>query len=154
MNSLIRASLGVTIAVASLAAMPSARADYADVVAGQFEVRFEAVTSNCGDAGLALSDGTVVIEKRKPKVVAIQVAGLAVLNGSANKGGRVKATSRLGKTATDNVDLRASIAGTIGEDGAVQMVLVAEYYVDARPSCTQSWDVTGHRKVDASQAGP
>ena len=154
-NRLIRASLGVlVVAAASLAAMPSARADYADVVAGQFDVRYEVVTSNCGDAGLALTKGTLVIEKRKPKAVAIEIAGMAAMSGSANKGGRVKATAKRGQTATDGVDVRSSIAGTIGEDGTVHMVLVAEYYVDLKPSCTQAWDVTGSRQVDATQTGP
>ena len=64
----------------------------------------------------------------------------------------MKATSKLGPTSIQGLDGRFSVAGTVNEDGVLQMVLVAEYYVNKKPYCTQSWNVSGVRAGEAPKA--
>jgi hypothetical protein len=130
----------------------TAHADQADAVAGRFEVKYEAVTSNCENTGMAMQRGVFQIEKKKATTIAVDIDRIPILQGSAAKGGRVKATSKLGPTSIQGLDGRFSLAGTINEDGVLQMVLVAEYYLKAKAYCTQSWNVTGVRAGDAPKA--
>lgn len=135
----------VTLATAMLAPAV-ALADNADVVAGTFDVKYEEVTSNCTNTGMVMTRGTVAIAKRKASTVAVDIERIPVMTGSAVKGGRVKATSKLGKTSIQGLDGRFSVAGTVNGDGVMNVVFVAEYYVDGKAYCTQSWNVSGFRK--------
>jgi hypothetical protein len=152
MSELTRTLLGVTLVTAtSLVALPAARADNADAAAGTFEVKYEEVTSNCENTGMALTHGSLAIAKRKPNTVSVDISRIPLLVGSANKGGRVKATSKLGKTSIEGLDGRFSLAGTVNDDGVLQMVFVAEYYLHAKAFCTQSWNVSGVRGAAAEK---
>lgn len=124
----------------------TARADNADAVAGTFEVKYEEVTSNCQDTGMVLSRGELEIAKRKGSQVAVDIARMPIMTGTANKGGRIKAASKLGKTSIQGLDGRFSVAGTVNNDGVLNVVFVAEYYVSGKAYCTQSWNVSGFRK--------
>jgi hypothetical protein len=126
-------------------AASEARADAADNVAGRFEVKYEEVTSNCQNTGMVLVRGVIDVTKRKAATVAVDIDRMPLMVGSAAKGGRVKATSKLGSTSIQGLDGRFSAAGSINEDGVVSLVLVAEYYVKGKAYCTQSWNVTGVR---------
>jgi hypothetical protein len=130
----------------------TARADQADSVAGRFEVKYEEVTSNCENTGMTMLRGVFEIEKKKATTVAVDIERFPLMAGSAAKGGRVKATSKLGPTSIQGLDGRFSVAGTVNDDGVLQMVLVAEYYVNKKPYCTQSWNVSGVRAGDAPKA--
>lgn len=134
--------------LAVLAAGP-AHADNADAVAGRFEVKYEEVTSNCTNTGMSMTRGVFEIEKKKATSVAVDIERIPLMQGSANKGGRVKATSKLGPSSIQGLDGRFSVAGTVNEDGVLAMVLVAEYYLKGKAYCTQSWNVTGVRAGDA-----
>lgn len=136
------ALLALAMAVASAG---TARADAADSVAGRYEVKYEEVTSNCQNTGMVLMRGVFEIAKRKATTVAVDIDRIPLMVGSAAKGGRVKATSKLGPTSIQGLDGRFSVAGAINDDGVLQMVLVAEYYVKNKAYCTQSWNVTGVR---------
>lgn len=138
------AALFVSAAVLT-AGVDVARADAADVVAGRYEVKYEEVTSNCQNTGMVLMRGVVDVNKRKSATVQVDIERIPLMVGSAAKGGRVKATSKLGPTSIQGLDGRFSVAGSINADGLVSMVLVAEYYVKNRAYCTQSWNVTGVR---------
>lgn len=127
------------------AAASEARADAADKVAGRFEVKYEEVTSNCQNTGMVLVRGVLDVGKRKALTVAVDIDRIPLMVGSAAKGGRVKATSKLGPTSIQGLDGRFSVAGSINEDGVLSMVLVAEYYVKNKAYCTQSWNVSGLR---------
>ncbi|HUQ08433.1 MAG TPA: hypothetical protein VM261_38345 [Kofleriaceae bacterium] len=139
--------LGAMGAVALTAG--GARADNADAVAGRFEVKYEEVTSNCENTGMSMLRGVFEIEKKKAATVAVDIERMPLMQGSAAKGGRVKATSKLGPTSIQGLDGRFSVAGTVNDDGVLQMVLVAEYYLNKKPYCTQSWNVSGVRAGDA-----
>lgn len=123
----------------------AARADVADSVAGRYEVKYEEVTSNCQNTGMVLVRGVLELNKRKATTVAVDIDRIPLMAGSAAKGGRVKATSKLGPTSIQGLDGRFSVAGTVNDDGVLSMVLVAEYYVKNKAYCTQSWNVTGVR---------
>ena len=135
------------------AAAPMAAADHADAVSGRFDVKYEEVTSNCENTGMAMTRGTLAITKRKAQTVAVDIERIPIMTGAATKGGKVKATSKLGKTSIQGLDGRFSVAGTVNDDGVLQKVFVAEYYLQGKPYCTQSWNISGVRGAAAEKAG-
>ncbi|KAB2905518.1 MAG: hypothetical protein F9K40_06720 [Kofleriaceae bacterium] len=128
----------------------TAHADQADAVAGRYEVKYEEVTSNCTNTGMAMLRGVFQIQKKKAQTVTVDIDRMPLMTGSAAKAGRVKATSKLGPTSIQGLDGRFSVAGTVNDDGVLQMVLVAEYYLNKKPYCTQSWNVSGVRAGDTA----
>ena len=146
-TNLLMASL-VAAAVMSPAV---ASADAADSLVGRYDVTFEVVTSNCQTRGLTLDKGVMVISKKAPGV-AVELPKVATMTGKAAKAGRLKAASTVGKSSVPAYDGKFSIAGTIGDDGKVDAVFVAEFYADGKPVCTQSWSATGGRAGDAPKA--
>ncbi len=142
----------VTVALLGIALAPAvAHADNASAVAGTYDVRYEEVTSNCQNTGIVLSRGTLAIAKRKGSTVAIDIERMPIMSGTASKGGRIKAASKLGKTSIQGLDGRFSAAATVNADGVLNMVFVAEYYLTGKAFCTQSWNVSGMR-VEAKGA--
>ena len=81
-----------------------------DAVVGRFDVKYEEVTSNCQDTGMVLARGELEIAKRKGSQVTVDIARMPIMTGTANKGGRVKAASKLGKTSIQGLDGRFSVA--------------------------------------------
>lgn len=130
-----------------------ASADTADAVVGHYQVKYEEVTSNCENTGMAMIHGDLDINKKKAQTVAIDIDRLPIMVGAAAKGGRVKATSKLGKTSIQGLDGRFSMAGSVNDDGVLQMVLVAEYYLQNKAYCTQSWNVSGVRGTPETDKG-
>lgn len=150
----MKTAVALALSAAVLAAgVNVARADAADVVAGRYEVKYEEVTSNCQNTGMVLLRGVVDVNKRKAASVQVDIERIPLMVGSAAKGGRVKATSKLGPTSIQGLDGRFSVAGSINDDGLVSLVLVAEYYVKNKAYCTQSWNVTGVRAGGAETRG-
>jgi hypothetical protein len=142
----MKTAIAILLSAAVLTAgTTGARADNADSAVGRYEVKYEEVTSNCQNTGMVLLRGVVDVSKRKASTVAIDIERIPLMVGAAAKGGRVKATSKLGPTSIQGLDGRFSIAGSINDDGVVSLVLVAEYYVKNKAYCTQSWNVTGLR---------
>ena len=139
------------VAAVTVSAAGIAHADPADVVAGHYQVKYDQVTSNCENTGMALVHGDLDITKRKAQTVAIDIDRLPIMAGAAAKGGRVKTTSKLGKTSIQGLDGRFSMAGSINDDGVLQMVFVAEYYLQNKAYCTQSWNVSGVRGEKAEK---
>ncbi|MEZ4366745.1 MAG: hypothetical protein R2939_10715 [Kofleriaceae bacterium] len=78
----------------------------------------------------------------KSKNLTVDIERLPLMNGKVGKSTRVKAQSKLGRTSIQGLDGRFSVAGRV-EDGVLQLVLVAEYYLGRKPLCTQSWNVSG-----------
>lgn len=114
-------------------------------VTGTFDVRYDELTSNCENTGMVLTRGALEITRRKARAVAIDIDNTPIIVGSESKGGRIKGSSKLGKTSIQGLDGRFSIGGTVNADGVLSMVFVAEYYVQGKPYCTQSWNVAGRR---------
>jgi hypothetical protein len=144
--------VSVSLVAMALLAPAVALAD-ADAVVGRYEVTFEQVTSNCARTGMTFDKGAVVVTKRD-RGIAIDIAKVPTLSGNAAKGGRIKASSKVGKTAID-VDGKFSIAGMVDDGGALDAVFVAEFFDGGKPLCTQSWSVAGTRAAEAKpQSAP
>lgn len=113
----------------------------------RYDVTFESVTSNCTkDRELALAKGSLVV-RSTDKEIKLRLERAAVLVpelvGSQRRGGKIKADA----TATDAKGRRQRItaSGRV-EDGAIQLLFIAELYDDKGNSlCSQSWNVTGKR---------
>lgn len=154
----MRTNLLMAFVVAATVLSPAlASADAADSLVGRYEVTFEVVTSNCQGTGLALDKSALVVSKKAPGV-AVELPKVATMTGKAAKAGRLKAASPVGKSSVPSLDGKFSIAGTIGDDGKLDAVFVAEFYADGKPVCTQSWSATGSRaaepKATAAPAAP
>lgn len=143
----------VALSLLALALAPAvAHADNAEAVSGTFDVKYEEVTSNCQNTGVVLSRGALAIEKRKGSSIAVDIERMPIMTGTASKGGRIKAASKLGKTSIQGLDGRFSTAGTVNADGVLNVVFVAEYYLQGKAFCTQSWNVSGVRKDEKPTA--
>ena len=59
---------------------------------------------------------------------------------------RLRASSKQGPTTIAGLDGQFSLAGRV-EAGAVQFVLVAEYFANKKPLCQQSWNVSGVKRA-------
>jgi hypothetical protein len=110
----------------------NAHADNADAVAGRFEVKYVAATSNCESIVMSLQHNAFEIKKMTANTVAVAIDRIPVMQGSANTGGRVTATSKLGPTAIQGIDGRFAVTGMVGGDGVLQMLLAAEYYKNGK----------------------
>ena len=139
------------VAVAVIAAGSSSAAAQPAKVVGRYDVKYEAVTSNCDNTGMALARGKITIGKRRSGIE-VDIERIPLMVGTASKTGRIKATSKLGPTSIQGLDGKFSVAGTINSDGVMQVVFVAEYYLKNKPYCTQSWNVAGLRAVDEPEA--
>ena len=142
--------LKVFLVVATIASPAVAVADAADTLVGRYDVAFEQVTSNCQSAGLTLAKDTVTVTKRAPGI-AVELPRVTVMTGTAAKAGRLKASSKLGKSALSALDGKFSIVGTIDDTGKLDAVFVAEFFADGKPNCTQSWSATGTRLADGGR---
>ena len=139
----------LALAAAALAAAP-AHADKGDkgdaksAVAGTYDVKYDEVSNNCTNVGMTFTRGTLVIENKKTLSVNIDLVPIMV--GSEPKAGKLKAQSKLGPSVIQGLDGKFSVAGRV-DDGVLQFVFVAEYYVKGKPLCTQSWNVSGVRQA-------
>lgn len=140
------------LVLAALLAPSAALADndHSSAVAGTFDVKYEEVTSNCQNTGIVLNRGTIDISKKRANGLQIDIERMPLMTGTASKGGRLKAASKLGKTSIQGLDGKFSTAGTVNPDGVLTVVFVAEYYLNGKAYCTQSWNVTGTRAAAPS----
>ncbi len=115
----------------------------ADVVGG-YDVRYEEVSSNCDTTSIALARGVLDITKKKSQIV-VDIQRFPLMYGTPSRGGKVRATSKVASSSIDGVDGKFSVAGRVDE-GVIQLVFVAEYYVSGKPLCSQTWNVSGAKK--------
>jgi hypothetical protein len=145
----MRTTLVTAFLVATLAA-PAARADRggkgeqkdAAGIGGIYDVKYDEVSNNCTQTGMSFTRGTLTIETKKEITVRIDL--VPTMTGSEPRAGKLKATSKIGPSVIQGLDGRFSVAGRV-DDGVLQFVFVAEYYVKGKPLCTQSWNVSGVR---------
>jgi len=136
------------LAVLTLGLASPALADKGDGgLVGTYDVKYEEVANNCtvANTGIALGRGTLKVGK-KSKNITVDIQRFEVMSGSQAKGGKLRATSRIGMSPIDGTTAKASVAGRI-EEGLIQLVFVVEYYVDKKPLCTQSWNVNGVKQT-------
>lgn len=121
-----------------------ARAD--DNVLGTYDVKYEEVANNCTDVGMTLGRGVLEIEQKKgTSALAVDIERIPLMAGGPAKGGKLKATSKIGPTSIAGLDGKFSVAGR-SQDGMLQLVFVAEYFVKGKALCSQSWNIAGVRK--------
>ncbi|MCA9675433.1 MAG: hypothetical protein H6709_15250 [Kofleriaceae bacterium] len=141
--------LAVFTTVAVLAGASEARADKGDDVIGSYEVRYEEVSSNCSTTSIAMARGQLDISKKKSQLV-VDIQRFPLMYGSFGKSGKVRASSKIAPSSIQGVDGKFSVAGRVDE-GLIQLVFVAEYYVKGKPMCSQTWNVTGKRQEGAAR---
>lgn len=146
-NVTMRTTLGTIVLAGLVLAAAPARADTV-AVAGRYDVKFEEVSTNCTTQQLQYKPMTMDVKTRGNGVV-IDLDLTPLMTGSQQKTGKLSAKSKPGNTMIDGMSGVFSVAGHVGADGAITLVMVAEYS-DAKankPLCTQSWNVTGMRST-------
>lgn len=136
-------ALSILLAGTTLASAQKDKGKGGDV-AGTYDVRYEEVSSNCTQTSIALARGTLDVEVKKKQLV-VDIERFPIMVGSPGRGGKIRATSKLGRSSIEGVDGKFSVAGRVDE-GLIQLVFVAEYYVKGKPLCSQTWNVTGQKK--------
>lgn len=115
-----------------------------DDVLGGYDVRYEEVSSNCDTTSIALARGSLDITKKKSQLV-VDIQRFPLMYGAFGRGGKVRATSKIAPSSIQGVDGKFSVAGRVDE-GVIQLVFVAEYYVSGKPLCSQTWNVSGAKQ--------
>jgi len=139
----------VAVVVALLASSPAlaqrrGAGGKSEDVTGTYDVRYEEVSSNCSTTSIALARGVLDIT-RKGKQLVVDIERFPLMYGPGAKAGKVRAASKIAKSSIDGVDGKFSVAGKV-EEGLIQLVFVAEYYVSGKPMCSQTWNVSGQKK--------
>ena len=150
----MRTILGMAVlAGLVLAVAPSrARADGAITAPGAYDVKFEEVSTNCTTQQLQYKPMVLEV-KAKGAGIVVDLDLTPLMVGSAQKSGKLSAKSKPGNTMIDGMSGVFSVAGRVSAEGAITLVMVAEYS-DAKankPLCTQSWNVTGTRSTGTSK---
>lgn len=114
-------------------------------MAGKYTASFMEVSNNCSGIGMSLREATVELFQSNERSVQVTVPAVPIMRGVASQAGKFKADAKRGKTATDGVDGRFSVAGRVDEKG-IQFLFIAEYYRGTKPICTQSWNASGPRQ--------
>lgn len=147
----VRRSLPLVV-LCALAVSGSATADKDTGIVGTYDVKYEEVANNCtvANTGIALGRGTLKVGK-KAKNITVDIQRFEVMAGSQAKGGKLRASSKIGMSPIDGTTAKASVAGRV-EEGLIQLVFVVEFYVDKKPLCTQTWNVNGVKQTGDAAA--
>jgi len=114
-------------------------------VSGTYDVKFEDVSTNCTTQKLTYKPQPISV-KVKGNQVTVDIDLTPVMTGVPQKSGKVSVKSKVGNTMISGMKGVFSIAGKIGNDGTLQVVMVGEYSNEqGKALCTQSWNVTGTR---------
>ena len=138
----------VAIVVVLVALTATARAE--DVV-GSYDAKFDQLANNCEHAQ-TLSHTTVRLDVKKTSLT-VNIETIPQMVGAAEKSGKVTAKSKLGPSIIQGIDATYRVAGRIADGGMLQLVLIAEYSIKGKATCTQSWNIAGLRQ-DKSAAKP
>lgn len=137
--------LGSAVVMGLAVAASPALAD--DSLAGQYDVKFEPVSTNCTSPLNYPQHGTLKIDV-KGADLQIDIERTPLMVGKAAKTGKVSVKSpKPGHTMIEGMDGVFSIAGRISTEGMVSLVMVGEYTHNGAPLCTQSWNLSGLRKT-------
>jgi hypothetical protein len=146
----MRAPLLSTITLGLLASTSTLAAAEDDVVGG-YDVKFEEVANNCTGVGMTLTRGGLNIEVRKGQLT-VDIERIPLMAGAPAKGGKLRATSKLGPTSITGLDGKFSLAGRV-QEGMLNLVFVAEYFVNRQARCSQSWKIAGVKR-EADKPAP
>lgn len=114
-------------------------------VAGTYNVTYEDLANNCTQVSFTMTKGTLSISKKTASDrVTVRIPTLPSMKGKSTDG-TFRAKVKRGPTSIDGVEGKFSATGKV-INGSLEMVLMAELYMDRKPLCTQSWNVKGTRK--------
>lgn len=117
----------------------------AEDVAGVYDVKYEAMASNC-PSSLSFKNGELKIEVRqKSLLVNIETVPQMVGVADVQKGKINAATKKASPTLVEGMDGKFSVAGRV-QSGVLQLVFVGEYSTKGKALCTQSWNITGAKR--------
>jgi len=120
----------------------------AEDVAGVYDVKYDAMASNC-TSPLSFKNGELKIDvKQKSLVVNIETVPQMVGVADLAKGKINAQTKKVSATIVAGMDGKFSVAGRV-QSGVLQLVFVGEYSAKGHALCTQSWNITGARRDDA-----
>ncbi len=126
----------------------------ADVkVEGNYEVKFEEMSTNCDPPRFAYTRGMVKIDTVK-RSLRVDIATIPLMTGMTAKSGKVTAkTPRKTATTVQGLDGKYRVSGRVDDSGVVQLVLVAEFSKtgENKTMCTQSWNIAGVRQSTAEK---
>lgn len=128
-----------------LVVMLAAGSAAAETLPGTYDVKYEAMSSNCPST-LALKNGELKIDVRDKSIV-VNIDTIPQLVGVADVAkGKINATTKkVSPTLVQGMDGKFSVAGRV-QQGVLQLVLVGDYSTKGKALCTQSWNVTGLRR--------
>jgi hypothetical protein len=132
----------VLLALVSLLLLVQAAPARADDISGNYDVKYEEVSTNCGDHQLTYGHGKLKVEV-KGKQLLVDIDRTPKMVGVPAGGGKVSAKSKVGETMLKGMNGVFSVAGRITPEGQLHLVMVGEFSVDGKPLCTQSWNVAG-----------
>jgi len=145
----MRTALSALALAAAMFALPAPAARAQETpgspAAGIYEVTYAEVSNNCTEGAVTLKSGTLTVTVSGGKL-AVEIANLPRMVGAAAKGGKIKAQSEGDPSKSDRAGGKFSVGGKVDGGGVIKLVLDAEHYAARKPSCTQSWSVTGRRK--------
>lgn len=134
----------IALAAATLVtAAPAARAQDGADVTGVYDVTYAEVSNNCSQGAMSFQRGTLTVGISGGKLV-VEIGGVPRMVGAAPRAGKIKAQSE-GDPSKADKGAKFSIGGRV-DGGTIKLVLDAEHYAAKKPSCTQSWTVTGKKK--------
>lgn len=113
-------------------------------VRGNYAVQFDEVVDNCKKTGIGLSRADVVLGGRGRNLT-VKMPIVPTMRGRVSKSGKLRAEAKRGKTGIRGVDGAFSISGRV-KGRTIEVVLIAEYFANGKPLCTQSWTGTGKRQ--------
>jgi hypothetical protein len=114
--------------------------------AGTYEVTYAEVSNNCTEGAVSLKSGSLTVVVTGGKL-AVEIGGIPRMVGTAAKGGKIKAQSEADPSKSDRPGGKFSVGGKVDGTGSIKLVLDAEHYAGKKPTCTQSWSVTGRKKA-------
>ena len=137
------------ITAAALLIPATATADRHDVV-GEYNVKFTEVADNCNNRGMNPTRATIKISPRRAKrrgatAISLSIPMIPTMIGHTTKDNRVRVRARKGPISIKGLQGRFAAAGRI-DDGVLEMHVMADYFRNGEPYCTQSWSVSGLKK--------
>ena len=114
----------------------------ADTISGNYDVKYEEVSTNCGDHKLTYGNGKLKVEV-KGKQLLVDIDRTPPMYGTPAANGKISAKSRIGDTMLGGMKGIFSVAGHITPEGQLSLMMIGEFSADGKPLCTQSWNVSG-----------
>ena len=138
----LRPTFLLPLLVLALSATPATLRAQESSMTGSFACTFEKVVDNCQGVGAKLNKAKLLIAQNG-KLLTIKIPALPDMKGKVGKRGKLRAEAT-GTTEIPGIQARYGLNGRV-TGNQLQAVLVAEFFKNDKPQCTQSWSVSGKR---------